>query len=752
MRYLFFHLITILFLFLTILITAQDNLLWQTTFGGEEYDIGNSIKKTSDGNFIIAGSSQSFVPATMGNIYVIKCDPAGNKIWEKYYGGIDLDVANSVIESKDGNFYIAGYTYNIQNLYQQIYVLKLNANGDTVWTKNYGGIEYELAQEIIETTDSNFVIIGTTDSYGAGNNDIFLIKINEIGDTLWTKTYGTNTYDNGISIKETFDGGLILAGYTASNVIVIKTDSNGIVEWTKTYDQFETATYINLTTDGGYIISGYKGNNSRPYLIRTDENGDTVWTNTYGWYGIARSVLEKPEGGYVFTGQISTQSIANAVLANVDESGNQLWYDIFGGTGNDFGKSMMITPDSLYVIVGGTTSYGNGSVDVYLLKADNMPPDPSIDIYQPNGGESWLQGFPQSILWSSYDVSDVRIELSIDSGFTWNNIVSSTPSDGYFFWDVSSPIDSKNCLIKITNYEDSSVFDISDSVFEIKTFVQTGNLVSLSLGNKWFYGYTFYSYPNYNYDSRFEIEEAIGDTILPGGKPYKKIFITSIGLTDTTTRTEYWGSDSVSFYYDSVYPLKESGLDIFFDNRITHDTSWSDFEVSVYLDGWDTIRTFQKWRRNYSGATYGYKETHTAYGIGPYSMISQITDSIGNNFQISRELIGAIIDGVVYGDTTFYIIGVPSETTQPKRILLSQNYPNPFNPSTTIRYSIPNARNVTIKVFDVLGKEVATLVNEEKSSGEYEVEFNASSLPSGIYFYQLKAGSFVETKKMILLK
>jgi hypothetical protein len=83
---------------------------------------------------------------------------------------------------------------------------------------------------------------------------------------------------------------------------------------------------------------------------------------------------------------------------------------------------------------------------------------------------------------------------------------------------------------------------------------------------------------------------------------------------------------------------------------------------------------------------------------------------------------------------------------------LYENYPNPFNPSTKIKYSIPQSSNVVIKVYDVLGNEIGTLVNEEKPAGTYEVTWNAASLPSGVYFYQLKAGNFIETKKMILMK
>ncbi|MCC7095312.1 MAG: T9SS type A sorting domain-containing protein [Ignavibacteriaceae bacterium] len=137
----------------------------------------------------------------------------------------------------------------------------------------------------------------------------------------------------------------------------------------------------------------------------------------------------------------------------------------------------------------------------------------------------------------------------------------------------------------------------------------------------------------------------------------------------------------------------------------------------------------------------------------------------GENFTTLK---GCIIDGIVYGDTT--TVGIEDEETpMATEFRLEQNYPNPFNPNTVISYQLPVISNVTLKVYDILGNEIATLVNEEKPAGTYEVEFNSHSglsgirdLPSGIYFYQLlvsagrspdgKAGSFVQTKKMVLLK
>ena len=113
---------------------------------------------------------------------------------------------------------------------------------------------------------------------------------------------------------------------------------------------------------------------------------------------------------------------------------------------------------------------------------------------------------------------------------------------------------------------------------------------------------------------------------------------------------------------------------------------------------------------------------------------------------------GCVIDGVAYGDTSFTIVSVENEFEQPETFTLKQNYPNPFNPSTIIQFTASSLQFVTLRVYDILGREVATLVNEEKPAGIYEVEFDGSALASGTYFYQLKIENYIETKKMQLVK
>ena len=117
-----------------------------------------------------------------------------------------------------------------------------------------------------------------------------------------------------------------------------------------------------------------------------------------------------------------------------------------------------------------------------------------------------------------------------------------------------------------------------------------------------------------------------------------------------------------------------------------------------------------------------------------------------------ESLQGCVIDGIVYGDTSFTIVSVENEFQSPASFVLNQNYPNPFNPNTSIQYVINSRQFVTLNVYDLLGKEVATLVSEEKPAGIYEVKFDGSHLTSGTYFYQLKTDNYIETKKMQLVK
>jgi hypothetical protein len=292
---------------------SYGDTLWTKTYGGSEDDKGYSVQQTTDGGYIIVGNSESFGGGD-ANIYLIKTDANGDTMWTKTYGGSGDDRGRSVQQTTDGGYIIAGDTYISGQTY--VILIKTDANGSTTWIEYYGGASYDWGHSVQQTTDGGYIIAGITDSFGAGNYDVYLIKTDANGDTLWTKTYGGTGYDYGLSVQQTTDDGYVIAGRTRSfgsgqeDVYLVKTNSNGDTLWTKTYGG-EDADYgysVQQTTDGGYVIAGYTNSSGASYidvyLIKTDANGDTLWTKTYGGSNndIAHSVQQTIDCGYIIAG------------------------------------------------------------------------------------------------------------------------------------------------------------------------------------------------------------------------------------------------------------------------------------------------------------------------------------------------------------------------------------------------------------------------------------------------------------------
>jgi len=308
-------------------------------------------------------------------------------LWTRIYGGSDDDEGHSVQQTTDGGFIIAGYTYSYGAGHGDVYLIRTDVNGDTLWTRTYGGdSDDDLGYSVQQTTDGGFIIAGETYSYGAGHDDVYLIRTDENGDTLWTKTYGGSDYDGGYSVQQTTDGGFIIAGYTDSygagydDVYLIRTDENGDTLWTKTYggDYSDGGSSVQQTTDSGFIIAGYTfsygAGGGDVYLIRTDVNGDTLWTKTYGGsdYDYSESVQQTTDGGFIIAGETYSYGTGknDVYLIKIDSMGDVLWTRTYGGDSSDLGYSVQQTTDSGFIIAGYTYSYGVGGGDVYLIRTD----------------------------------------------------------------------------------------------------------------------------------------------------------------------------------------------------------------------------------------------------------------------------------------------------------------------------------------------------------------------------------------------
>ncbi|MFC1547272.1 T9SS type A sorting domain-containing protein [Candidatus Neomarinimicrobiota bacterium] len=360
---------------------AQDITTWMRAYGGAGTDVAESVQQTSDGGYIFAGYTNSGRPDD--DFWLVKTDANGDTIRTKTYGGSDDDNAYAVQQTTDGGYILVGVTRSFGAGSIDAWLVKTDANGDTIWTKTYGGSGVDQIYSGQQTTDSGYIIAGSTSSSGANTMDAWLVKTDSLGNTLWSKMYGGGDWEGAESVQQTIDGGYIFAGWTYTYgpgyqaFWLVKTDSMGAATWSKTYggDDHDFATYVRQTSDGGYILSGHADGTpgyaqGKAWLIRTDAVGDTLWTRKYG---NRISVIEQVfDSGFLLVG--GGENYANgtdAWLARLDTAGNVIWTKLYGGREGDFAKSAQLTADGGFIIAGMTLSFGAGSWDALLIKTDS---------------------------------------------------------------------------------------------------------------------------------------------------------------------------------------------------------------------------------------------------------------------------------------------------------------------------------------------------------------------------------------------
>jgi hypothetical protein len=377
------YLITVVYGFLTPVNAQAPDTIWTATFGGSQWDQGNSVLETPDGDFVVAGLTWSFGGGA-SDVFLVKTNDTGDSVFQKTYGGGSADRARSIDFTSDGGFIIVGETESFGAGWDDFYLLRTDALGDTLWTRTYGGAHFDEGWSVQETSDGGFIMTGWTRSSGAGSYDVFVIKTDYVGDTLWTRTIGGSAWDAGYAIRETSNGDFIVVGETGSfgpgsyAVYLSRLNSAGDILWTRTYggSSEDVGKDVRETSDGGFIITGFTwsfGPDMRNvYIIRTDSVGDTLWTRTYGGSAtdVGNSVIETSCGNFVIAGE--TDSFGSGgfdiYLLMVDANGDTLWTGTYGGPDDDSGFSVRQTADGGFIITGEYTSPGDGWPDLYLLK------------------------------------------------------------------------------------------------------------------------------------------------------------------------------------------------------------------------------------------------------------------------------------------------------------------------------------------------------------------------------------------------
>ncbi|WP_332448713.1 SdrD B-like domain-containing protein [Methanoculleus sp.] len=297
---------------------------WNKTYGGKESDVARSLILTDDGNLLFAGNLTLVTNGTRADTdaWIVKTDPAGGEIWNRTYGGPDVNAsANAVTGTDDGGYVFAGTTASWGENESAAWVVRLNGTGEEVWSRTFGETGNNRANAVTRLPGGGFVVAGSTESAGAGTADIWVVRLDESGDEVWNRTFGSPDDDTGREVITTSDGNLLVAGtFTErpdnttvdTDVLLLKLTPDGEVVWNWIYGDFgvnESANAVIETADGGYLVAGETGfsgvNDTDAWLVATDAEGAVAWSKTFGGENpgaAAASVIEIAPGNYLFAG------------------------------------------------------------------------------------------------------------------------------------------------------------------------------------------------------------------------------------------------------------------------------------------------------------------------------------------------------------------------------------------------------------------------------------------------------------------
>jgi len=356
------------------------SLVWEKTYDGGGYDRAESIVHSGDGQFIVGGRTSSFGAGGL-DAYVLKIDGDGNRIWEKAYGGSGDDVANWIVQSGDGGFVMAGWTTSFGVGHRDAYLLKIDGNGNLIWANAYGGQSGDGALGIVETGDGAFIAAGITTSFGAGNASAYLLRVNGDGNLVWDKTYGGSGDDVANRIIRSGDGGFIVTGWTDSfgagdpDAYVLKIDGDGNRIWEKAYGGSDDDEAIGVVQsgDGGFIVAGLTVPEfDDVYLLKIDADGNKVWEKAYGGGDADRAyhIVPSEDDGFIVVGVTCSfgAGYMDVYLLKIDGDGNKIWETTYGGREDDEPWEIINTEDGEFIVIGWTMSFAARDADAYLLK------------------------------------------------------------------------------------------------------------------------------------------------------------------------------------------------------------------------------------------------------------------------------------------------------------------------------------------------------------------------------------------------
>jgi hypothetical protein len=493
-----------------------------------------------------------------------------------------------------------------------------------------------MAFSILQTTDGGYAVGGITNSFGAGDYDMYVLKLNSFGSIQWSRTMGGAGYEFATSMAQTTNGDLVLSSTSNSftgGFCMMKLNSSGTLQWSGlVYTDNDDVTGISKTSDGGFAFTGNASYYAHDvYVAKINASNNLQWARIIGGTNVdaGYTIIQSNDGGIIVAGITFSfgAGLNDMYIVKLDSSGTLQWNRAIGGAGYDYANSIIKTTDGGFALAGYTESFGSGSADMYIVKLN----------------ASGMLQWSRTAGGTSLDYASSIIQ-TIDGGYAVTGATRSFGSGSADFY-----------IVKL---------DAFGTIQWSRTIGGTGNDYAYSMVQTTDVGY-----------------------LLAG-------------------HTTSFGSGNIDMY---IVKLDAGG------NTCGNSTS----PVSIFTNPTSAVNT-------------------------PVPTVTNVNAGVTNSTPSTGS------GGTM---TAMCLVGIePVSNEIPEVFSLMQNYPNPFNPVTTIKYGIPKTSNVILRIYDVLGNEVRTLINEKKSPGVYSESFNSENLSSGVYFYKIEAGDFTDVKKMLLVK
>lgn len=396
----------ILLLFLILLpayLSGQYTFDWAKTYGGDAWDEAFSMVETSNGDLVICGYTKS----QEKHMWIIKIDENGNSRWGKTFKAKPVSEGRDILIARDSGIVAVGYSVKPFEFSTDLWILKLNQSGEKIWDKTYGGVAEESANGVAETYDGGYVMAGVTTTTEDFQEDTWIIKVDSMGEKVWEKAMGGSKSDYANDIIETSDKGLATCGVTSSrgqgfkSLWVAKMDSSGTDLWDNVYrvNEWDVGTTLVEGLDGYLYVTGY----TRTYsiidydivLLKLDQDGNLIWQKVFSWgkWDQATGITATFDKGIVICGFTRSGKVLSSDFAvtKFDSDGNKLWEDIFLRNSLDYSNKVLETKDNGLAIVGTTYMQGRGW-DYALLKFRNDDL-PEILFYQDSVATSIYQDY-----------------------------------------------------------------------------------------------------------------------------------------------------------------------------------------------------------------------------------------------------------------------------------------------------------------------------------------------------------------------